>query len=65
MCMLYMIVLQARILCMEQSPDGSTVVSAAADETLRLWKCWQVDKKAKAGAAKSKEKPSLLSKGIR
>ena len=28
----------ARVLHMAQSPDGSTVVSAAADETLRFWK---------------------------
>ena len=32
-----------RILHMALSPDQSTVVSAAADETLRLWKCWEVD----------------------
>ena len=28
----------ARVLHMAQSPDGATVVSAAADETLRFWK---------------------------
>ena len=28
---------QARVLHMEASPDGSCVVSAAADETLRFW----------------------------
>lgn len=27
----------ARILCLAQNPEGSTVVSAAADETLRFW----------------------------
>jgi cell division cycle protein 20 (cofactor of APC complex) len=27
----------ARVLHMEPSPDGSCVVSAAADETLRFW----------------------------
>lgn len=27
----------ARVLHMEQSPDGATVASAAADETLRFW----------------------------
>ena len=31
---------QARVLHMAQSPDGTTVVSAAADETLRFWKCF-------------------------
>lgn len=33
----------SRILHMAMSPDGSTVVSAAADETLRLWKCFAMD----------------------
>jgi len=28
---------------MAMSPDGSTIVSAGADETLRLWKCFAVD----------------------
>jgi cell division cycle protein 20 (cofactor of APC complex) len=27
----------ARVLHLDQSPDGSSVVSAAADETLRFW----------------------------
>eukprot|EP00050_Salpingoeca_kvevrii_P023034 m.136870 g.136870 ORF g.136870 m.136870 type:complete len:485 (-) comp9912_c0_seq1:1795-3249(-) len=29
-----------RVLAMACSPDGSTVVSAAGDETLRFWKCF-------------------------
>mmetsp|Transcript_20872 Transcript_20872/g.69703 ORF Transcript_20872/g.69703 Transcript_20872/m.69703 type:complete len:499 (-) Transcript_20872:67-1563(-) len=29
---------QARVLHMAQSPDGTTIVSAAADETLRFWR---------------------------
>jgi len=32
---------------MALSPDGSTVVSAAADETLRIWKCFAVDPQKK------------------
>jgi cell division cycle protein 20 (cofactor of APC complex) len=28
----------SRVLHMAQSPDGTTVVTAAADETLRFWK---------------------------
>lgn len=33
----------ARVLQMAMSPDGSTVMSAAADETLRLWNCFAPD----------------------
>ncbi|XP_022802199.1 cell division cycle protein 20 homolog [Stylophora pistillata] len=32
-----------RVLHMAMSPDGQTVVSAAADETLRIWKCFASD----------------------
>ena len=35
----------ARILHMTMSPDGQHVASAAADETLRLWKCFARDSK--------------------
>ena len=34
------------------SPDGTTVASAAADETIRVWKIWPKEMK-KAAAAKS------------
>ena len=30
----------SRVLHLSQSPDGTTVCSAAADETLRFWKCF-------------------------
>ena len=38
---------------MAMSPDGSTVVSAAADETLRLWKCFSVDAEKKKSVKKT------------
>ena len=31
---------EARILHLVQSPDGQTVATASADETLRFWKCF-------------------------
>ena len=37
----------ARILHMTMSPDGQHVASAAADETLRFWKCFGHDQKQK------------------
>lgn len=41
----------ARVLHLAASPDGSTVVSAGADETLRFWKCFASDSKRKAKKA--------------
>ena len=41
-----------RILNMALSPDGTTVVSAAGDETLRFWKCF-------AGCDKLSKKPTI------
>ena len=43
----------SRVLHLAMSPDGSTVVSAAADETLRLWKCFASDPAKKKPVAKS------------
>jgi cell division cycle protein 20 (cofactor of APC complex) len=37
----------ARVLHMAQSPDGQTIVSAAADETLRFWKILSGGEQAK------------------
>lgn len=46
----------SRVLHLAQSPDGTTVVSAAADETLRFWRCFgepasTVSKTAKPASA--------------
>ena len=58
----------ARVLHMAMSPDGSTVVSAAADETLRLWKCFAVDptkKKASTASMLSSAPKTMMRGGIR
>lgn len=56
----------ARVLHLAISPDGQTVVSAAADETIRFWKCFakqedSVGLKASKGAGASTVPSSLLS----
>ncbi|CAH1775934.1 unnamed protein product [Owenia fusiformis] len=57
----------ARILHMAMSPDGTTVVSGAADETLRLWKCFGVDpqKKKEQKSSTKGTSSSLMRGGIR
>jgi len=41
----------ARVLHLAQSPDGSTVVSAAADETLRFWNIFEPSKASKTSTS--------------
>jgi len=53
-----------RVLHLSLSPDGSTVMSAGADETLRLWRCFAPDPNKKK-EARNKIKPSGLRQGIR
>ena len=43
------------------SPDHSTVVSAAADETLRLWKCFAVDDQKKKQTTKATSSRTISS----
>ena len=43
----------ARVLHMAQSPDGNTVVSAAADETLRFWKVFEQPESSKGAKARA------------
>lgn len=48
---------------MAMSPDCQTVVSAGADETLRIWKCFTLDEQKKAAqkTAVTKDKKSVFS----
>lgn len=55
----------ARVINLAMSPDGSTVISAAADETLRLWKCFAVDPVQAKKVAQSKKTSVPFSRGIR
>jgi len=55
----------SRVLELMKSPDGTTIASAAGDETIRMWKLWPLqDKKALNGttAKKAKQPMTLLSK---
>lgn len=52
----------SRVLHMTMSPDGQHVASAAADETLRLWKCFTTQSKTKKlGRSVDKDGASLMS----
>eukprot|EP00057_Strongylocentrotus_purpuratus_P012072 XP_011666546.1 PREDICTED: LOW QUALITY PROTEIN: cell division cycle protein 20 homolog [Strongylocentrotus purpuratus] len=51
-----------RVLTMCLSPDETTVVSAAADETLRFWNCFAHEKKMKKSSTSSRS--SEPSKGL-
>lgn len=55
-----------RILQLALSPDGSTVMSASGDETLRLWKCFAQDPNSTKKKLVNDEKKSIFSKsGLR
>ncbi|KAG9334098.1 hypothetical protein JZ751_009190 [Albula glossodonta] len=57
---------EGRVLNMTLSPDNSTVASIAADETIRLWKCFELDPVTKAAKERmTKSTTSILHQGIR
>jgi cell division cycle protein 20 (cofactor of APC complex) len=51
-----------RVLQLAMSPDGSTVMSAGADETLRLWNCFAPDPTVSKTKNSKKEATSFLLK---
>jgi cell division cycle protein 20 (cofactor of APC complex) len=55
----------SRVLHTAMSPDGSTVCSAAADETLRFWRVWEPEQKKEKGGSMGGFGTSLLSRHIR
>ncbi|XP_072391182.1 cell division cycle protein 20 homolog [Diabrotica undecimpunctata] len=55
----------ARVLHLAMSPDGTTILSAGADETLRLWKCFPKTTIKSKDIDKLKTKPSALKQCIR
>lgn len=55
----------ARVLHLAMSPDGTTVLSAGADETLRLWKCFAPDPIRKKKEEKDSKATVSLFHGIR
>ena len=50
----------SRVLHLSQSPDGTSVCSAAADETLRFWRCFGEPAKLKKAKDEQTSHSTLL-----
>jgi cell division cycle protein 20 (cofactor of APC complex) len=48
-----------RVLCLALSPDGTTVVSAGADETARFWRIFDLDSKQHTSIARDYPRSNL------
>ncbi|XP_024873491.1 cell division cycle protein 20 homolog [Temnothorax curvispinosus] len=55
----------SRVLHLAMSPDGTTVLSAGADERIRLWKCFQMNPQKKKDCNDVKSVASILKQSIR
>ncbi|XP_061098980.1 cell division cycle protein 20 homolog [Conger conger] len=54
-----------RILNLALSPDGNAIASIAADETVRLWNCFEMDPIKKKSKERSGKSPGGIHQGIR
>ncbi|KAK2822407.1 hypothetical protein Q5P01_022472 [Channa striata] len=54
-----------RVLNLTLSPDNSTIASVAGDETIRLWKCFDVDPLKKKAKERMQSSSSVLHPSIR
>jgi WD40 repeat protein len=50
----------SRVLHLALSPDGTTVASAAADETLRFWKVFQASQSTKKSLLPTRQAANLM-----
>lgn len=63
--MLFVLGHQDRVLSLTLSPDSSTMATIAGDETIRMWKSFQVDPVKKAKERLVKPTSSVIHQSIR